>query len=87
MAAIQHSTIDSYLGTDSARATLREEIRNGLTSYPKSLPPKLFYDRAGSALFDRITGLPEYYLTRAERRLIASAGAEIIGADSARRNR
>ena len=78
MAAIQHSTIDSYLGTDSAHATLREEIRNGLTSYPKSLPPKLFYDRAGSALFDRITGLPEYYLTRAERRLIASAGAEIM---------
>ena len=38
----------------------------GLTSEPKTLPPKLFYDQAGCALFYRITQLPEYYLTRTE---------------------
>jgi dimethylhistidine N-methyltransferase len=38
----------------------------GLTAKPKSLPPKYFYDLQGSALFERITELPEYYPTRCE---------------------
>ncbi len=37
---------------------------------PKSLPPKWFYDAAGSELFEKITGLPEYYPTRAEREIL-----------------
>jgi L-histidine Nalpha-methyltransferase len=38
----------------------------GLTAKPKTLSPKYFYDLQGSALFDRITQLPEYYPTRCE---------------------
>jgi L-histidine Nalpha-methyltransferase len=47
------------------------EIRQGLSRTQKELPPKFFYDRRGSELFERITELPEYYLTRAERGLLA----------------
>ena len=49
---------------------LAEDVRRGLGSRPKWLPPKYFYDAAGSALFERITRLPEYYLTRAEHALL-----------------
>jgi dimethylhistidine N-methyltransferase len=42
------------------------DVIAGLTAKPKRVPPKYFYDLAGSALFDRITGLPEYYPTRCE---------------------
>jgi L-histidine Nalpha-methyltransferase len=42
------------------------DIIAGLTAKPKSLPPKYFYDLQGSALFERITELPEYYPTRCE---------------------
>jgi len=50
---------------------LASAVRQGLAATPKSLPPWLFYDDAGSALFDQITRLPEYYLTRTERDLFA----------------
>jgi dimethylhistidine N-methyltransferase len=43
-----------------------EEVETGLLSMPKQLPAKLFYDAAGSSLFEEITSLPEYYLTRTE---------------------
>jgi len=46
------------------------DVIAGLTAKPKSLPPKYFYDLAGSSLFDRITELPEYYPTRAELGLL-----------------
>jgi dimethylhistidine N-methyltransferase len=42
------------------------DVIAGLTAKPKRLPPKYFYDAAGSALFERITRLPEYYPTRSE---------------------
>lgn len=47
-----------------------EDARRGLTSHRKTLPPTYFYDARGSALFERITRTPEYYLTRAERSLL-----------------
>ena len=50
-------------------ADMREEVLDGLTSRPKYLPPKYFYDERGSKLFERITELPEYYLTRTEMAL------------------
>ena len=50
---------------------------------PKSLPPKWFYDAAGSALFEKITELPEYYPTRAERAILRAAAAEIAAASRA----
>jgi L-histidine Nalpha-methyltransferase len=56
---------------------LREEVRLGLTSTPKELQPKWFYDERGSELFDAITRLPEYYLTRAERSILERFTGEI----------
>jgi L-histidine Nalpha-methyltransferase len=55
------------------------EARQGLTSNPKSLAPWLFYDQAGSRLFEQITTLPEYYLTRTERDLFTTHAGEIFG--------
>ncbi|HZP04290.1 MAG TPA: L-histidine N(alpha)-methyltransferase [Terracidiphilus sp.] len=52
--------------------------RAGLTSIPKRLPPWLFYDAAGSQLFDEITALPEYYLTRTERSILERNAEEIL---------
>jgi dimethylhistidine N-methyltransferase len=56
--------------------SLKEDVVAGLSRPQKSLPPKYFYDDAGSRLFERICRLPEYYLTRAElaltRRHLAS---------------
>jgi dimethylhistidine N-methyltransferase len=54
------------------------EVCRGLTSTPKSLAPWLFYDEAGSRLFEEITALPEYYLTRTERALFAAHADEIF---------
>jgi L-histidine N-alpha-methyltransferase len=54
------------------------EVRSGLTSTPKTLSPWLFYDEQGSQLFEQITRLPEYYLTRAERSLFAQYADQII---------
>jgi len=54
-------------------AVLREAL-TGLTSTPKTLSPWLFYDEHGSHLFEAITALPEYYLTRTERAIFAKHG-------------
>jgi dimethylhistidine N-methyltransferase len=50
--------------------TFAADVLAGLTAKPKRLPPKYFYDLAGSALFERITRLPEYYPTRSELGLL-----------------
>ncbi|WP_338682734.1 L-histidine N(alpha)-methyltransferase [Streptomyces acidiscabies] len=65
-------------------AALRADVLRGLTSNPKWLPPKWFYDARGSELFDRITELPEYYPTRAEREILLTRAPEIAGASNAR---
>ncbi|MFM8519475.1 MAG: L-histidine N(alpha)-methyltransferase [Solirubrobacterales bacterium] len=57
--------------------TLPGDVRDGLTTEPKALPPKHFYDRVGSELFEQITRLPEYYPTRAEREILETQGSEI----------
>jgi L-histidine N-alpha-methyltransferase len=56
------------------------DVRDGLTRTPKQLSPKYFYDERGSELFEEITQLPEYYLTRAERSLLERRIPEIIAA-------
>jgi L-histidine N-alpha-methyltransferase len=53
-------------------------VRVGLAALPKCLPPWLFYDEAGSRLFDEITNLPEYYLTRTERAILARHADEVL---------
>ncbi|MCB1201559.1 MAG: L-histidine N(alpha)-methyltransferase [Leptospiraceae bacterium] len=48
------------------KSEFAEAVRIGLTASPKVIPSRFFYDERGSELFDKITNLPEYYLTRAE---------------------
>lgn len=79
------TTIDVHLTPQDLARQLREDVAAGLTSGPKSLPPKWFYDAAGSELFERITRLPEYFPTRVERGLLrehAREIAEISGAQT-----
>ncbi|MCL4185076.1 MAG: L-histidine N(alpha)-methyltransferase [Burkholderiaceae bacterium] len=54
-----------------------EALLEGLAGQPRSVPPKFFYDAAGSALFDRICELPEYYPTRTELALLAAHADEM----------
>ncbi|GHD88114.1 L-histidine N(alpha)-methyltransferase [Streptomyces naganishii] len=72
------------LPEDAMAAALRADVQHGLTSDPKTLPPKWFYDAHGSELFERITELPEYYPTRAEREILAARSGEIAAALPAR---
>lgn len=55
-----------------------DEVVHGLTSRPKTLPCKLLYDDRGSALFEAITRLPEYYLTRTELEILQEHSPEIV---------
>ena len=70
--------IDVHFGPDDLDAALRADIRDGLTSTPKELPPKWLYDATGSDLFDQITRLPEYYPTEAERSILLAHAADIV---------
>lgn len=78
-------TVESHLGPDESRKALEADVLAGLTSDQKSMPPTWFYDDRGSDLFDQITRLPEYYLTRAEREILEAHADEIAartGADT-----
>jgi len=78
---------------------IAETVREGLSAYPKHLPPKLFYDAQGSRLFEQITETREYYPTRTERTIFREYVAEMaehagnnltlveLGAGSARKTR
>ena len=69
--------MDIHLTENDLEQALERDVRQGLQADQKWLPPVWFYDDRGSELFDEITRLPEYYLTRAERRLLESAADEI----------
>ncbi|HKS72684.1 MAG TPA: L-histidine N(alpha)-methyltransferase [Terriglobales bacterium] len=56
------------------------EVEEGLSAFQKTLPCKLFYDAYGSELFEEITRLPEYYLTRTELAILRERGSEIVAA-------
>jgi L-histidine N-alpha-methyltransferase len=64
--------------TVQTEAPVATAVRHGLTAHRKRLPAWLFYDDDGSRLFDEITRLPEYYLTRTEREILAANAADII---------
>jgi L-histidine N-alpha-methyltransferase len=68
----------------SGDSAMLREVRDGLSRAQKELSPKFFYDRRGSELFEEITRLPEYYLTRAERALLRSRSVGIARATGAR---
>jgi L-histidine N-alpha-methyltransferase len=69
--------VDVHLTAAEAHAALRADVRHGLTARPKQLPPKYFYDARGSALFEQITALAEYFPTRTEAALLAAHVDEI----------
>jgi L-histidine Nalpha-methyltransferase len=77
-------TTDSLLfDLDCAKALstheeLIREVQRGLGNRPRSLAPWMFYDACGSLLFEHITQLPEYYLTRTERTILAHFANAII---------
>jgi dimethylhistidine N-methyltransferase len=69
--------ITVHLTDADAAAALADDVRRGLTATPKRIPPRWLYDPKGSALFEQITELPEYYLTRAEHQILATYAPEI----------
>src|SRR5512135_2986236 len=70
--------VEAARGDDEQSARMAEEIRAGLTARPRRLPSKYFYDDRGSRLFEDITALPEYYLTRTEERLLAAIAGDVV---------
>jgi L-histidine N-alpha-methyltransferase len=75
--------VERRLPADFLADSLRADALAGLTASPKSLPPKWFYDAAGSELFEKITALPEYYPTRAEREILQAVAPQIAAASGA----
>lgn len=75
MAATQSRSRSSAFPTSLPE--IAADVLQGLTQVPKSLPPKLLYDARGSALFERITDLPEYYPTRTEAAILSAHADEI----------
>lgn len=63
--------------TVMAESDFARDVVDGLSRRPRWIPPLHFYDRRGSELFEAITALPEYYLTRTEVGLLGRHGAEI----------
>lgn len=61
------------------KADMVSEVLTGLNGNPKSIAPKFFYDQRGSELFEAITELDEYYLTRTEMRLLSKHLPEVAG--------
>ena len=75
--------LDVYLTESDLEAQLHADARFGLTSLPKSLPPRWFYDATGSELYEQITELPEYYPFRAEREILRAHSGEVADASAA----
>lgn len=77
-------TFTDLLPADFDAVTLHADVRAGLGAHPKNLPPRWFYDKVGSELFEEITRLPEYYPTRTERAVLAERAGPVVeesGAD------
>jgi L-histidine Nalpha-methyltransferase len=81
MSAISLPKLPSFVSSPIA-----VEVYSGLTERPKTLSPWLFYDQAGSRLFEAITELPEYYVTRTERQILAQHAEAIVAAAAGGRN-
>lgn len=65
---------DAHPGTGD----LRREVIDGLANSPKMIPPKFFYDRRGSELFDAICETPEYYQTRTEMDILRNCVDDLV---------
>ena len=70
--------VDSALAPPPlADPAFRADVLAGLSRRPRAIPARWFYDRRGSELFEDITRLPEYYLTRTERSILSAHAADI----------
>jgi L-histidine Nalpha-methyltransferase len=79
MATSARVLLDVHSDESQFLARMIDDVRRGLTANPRWLPPKYFYDEAGGRLFERITELPEYYLTRAEESILREIAGPLIG--------
>jgi L-histidine Nalpha-methyltransferase len=75
--ALSELAVDVRFTPEERAEALRADVLRGLTSEPKELSPQWFYDERGSALFDEITRLPEYYLTEREREILGERAGEV----------
>lgn len=82
-ARVQRRPLIHRLGPGDLEGQLRSDVARGLRAPLKSVPSKWFYDYTGSMLFDTITRLPEYYLTRAERQILRERAATVVSATRA----
>jgi L-histidine N-alpha-methyltransferase len=76
-------SLEVLVGPEDRRAALCRDVTEGLQAHPKALPPVWFYDETGSRLFEAITELPEYHLTRAERQILDAEARRIAAASRA----
>lgn len=79
-----NATVEVHLSPSFFDEALRSDARQGLLAQPRRIPPKWFYDKRGSELFDAITETEEYYPTRRERSILASHAREIAERTKAR---
>jgi dimethylhistidine N-methyltransferase len=70
-------TAQKFEALDSAGTPFAADVLKGLRATPKTISPKYFYDAVGCELFERITELPDYYLTRCELRILQDNAAAI----------
>ena len=75
---LQVTRLSDRQGSQDAKASLIATVREGLLTRPRTLPFTLFYDEVGSSLFEKICGLPEYYLTRTEDTILQSEAESMI---------
>jgi L-histidine N-alpha-methyltransferase len=78
-------SVEVHLAPDELTESMRSDVLAGLTLTPKELAPTWMYDPTGCDLFEQITALPEYYLTRAEREILyrySESVAVLSGADT-----
>lgn len=78
MVSTENLEVLNYCRSNAYCHDMGREVLNGLTSSPKSLPSKYFYDARGSALFEDICRLPEYYQTRTELSILKKAASAIM---------
>jgi len=81
--SVQYSRVSARLALaesdpDEHLDSFAEAVRQGLSGAPKSLPCRFLYDEIGSALFEQICDLPEYYLTRAEHQILEDEASDIV---------
>src|SRR6202048_1318850 len=70
---------DAECAASTPNPAFRADVLAGLSARPRAIPARWFYDRRGSELFEAITHLPEYYLTRVERSILTAHAADVAG--------